>query len=44
MSKNVNPQINNPLTIYLRSNKAVEQFSHTSMGIHKGSYYTRGLP
>jgi len=41
MPKNVNPQINNPLTSYLRSNKSVDQFSHTSMGIPKGSYYIK---
>ena len=41
MPKNANPQINNPLTSYLRGNKAVDQFSHTSIGIPKGSYYIK---
>ena len=41
MPKNANPQINNPLTNYLRSNKAVDQFSHTSIGFPKGSYYIK---
>ena len=41
MPKNANPQINNPLTGYLRANKAVDQFSHTSIGVPKGSYYVK---
>ena len=41
MPKDDKSQINNPLTSYLRSNKAVDQFSHTSIGTPKGSYYIK---